>query len=497
MVEHYPQTPAILFLSYDATLAQQVESFAATHQIPVLYASSFTEGREIASQYPLRCMILDVMREEESGFHFAEWVRQQAPLDLVDLIFVSDTHPAAHFREAALPRYRAIAYLDLPVSYEELYQVLALQLQRSSRSANMPPRTPAPSSFERVHRASLHPPQASAASSSWTGVPESSWQAAFSSDALASASHVPSQSGLAGSSHSAASSWPSASSSWPTPGAADLNPTQFLTDPNEWAQSVLSRSQDPEHLRPDLEEDDLADTGNYGEAPDFDEISAESTAEELPCVSRDLHATTSAISSQEFVPPSLGIDPQPAILAEPAASSPSLVMQGVSSQHAEDAVSWFADEATNAPYKEKIPEAPRVFGEDDEPPSPEAESSFEEGFTWLAQRDYGRALQSFARAFQLQSSPRYECYFAWALFLSQPHNQLQAKIALMHLEKSRKIDPYYEKTYLFMGHIFLQLRRFEDAQRLYREALVIEPKFLEVYRELRLLELQMTRSFRS
>jgi tetratricopeptide (TPR) repeat protein len=127
----------------------------------------------------------------------------------------------------------------------------------------------------------------------------------------------------------------------------------------------------------------------------------------------------------------------------------------------------------------------------------EAEAAFAEGLRWLAQREYSQALPLFARAFQLQNSPRYECYFAWTLFLSQPQNQLQAKIALMHLEKSRKAEPYYEKTYLFLGHIFQQMRRFDEALQIYREALAFSPAFLEVYRELRLLELQVTRAFKT
>jgi len=115
-------------------LAHDLSAFAHTHQIPLIYAASFEEGRLVASQTPLRCIVLDVMREDDSGFLFAEWVRQQPMLDVVDLIFVSDTHPAVHFRDSALPRYRAMAYFDLPVPREALFQVLLLQLQRNTYS---------------------------------------------------------------------------------------------------------------------------------------------------------------------------------------------------------------------------------------------------------------------------------------------------------------------------------------------------------------------------
>lgn len=242
--------------------------------------------------------------------------------------------------------------------------------------------------------------------------------------------------------------------------------------------------------RPPLDHDELADTNNYGQAPDYEEISAESTAEEIPCIPRDLNAPLASAASQEFVPPTLS--PSPNTLRAPSSSALRAPSSSIPSQP-HDTPHRFEDEQTHAPHKSAacLPAA-TLEGDDSE-----AETAFAEGLQWLAQREFGRALPLFARAFQSQNAPRYECYFAWTLFLSQPQNQLQAKIALMHLDKSRKADPHHEKTYLFMGHIFQQMRRFDEALQIYREALAFSPAFLEVYRELRLLELQVTRAFKS
>jgi TolA-binding protein len=283
----------------------------------------------------------------------------------------------------------------------------------------------------------------------------------------------------------ASSSWPAASASWSGGASSSLNPTQFLTDPDDWAASVLRR---PTEQPAPSQEQEVSSFPQEGEPSAPFEPSAPSA----PSSWSDAQTTPQAARLQYPPSPPASYPPPPLTAAPPTPPTPvvplqqPIARQTPLSQPRAALLAPHASSPAHTPQPHTAEEPPEVIKED-------AQSAFKRGFKALAENNYIDALQAFSKAFQQQPSPLFEAYFAWTLFLSEPKHPLQSKIAMMHLEKAKKADPQQEKIYLFLGNIYQQQRRFEDALALYREALQAMPDSREVYREMRLLELQMTR----
>ena len=524
--QNAPPFQAFLLISQDPFLHDALSAFLHAHNLPLTLAPSVASAQKIIKEIVVRCILLDGMIEGESGFALAAWLRQQPETAHTDLVFFSSPTLRFQYDSVVRTRYHVLAYLDLPLHLPAFHSALHLHLQRfasihvsTPSSATVAPPvahraqpTPPPAAVYRaqptppsaavprsyltpppvvVHRAqptppaTLHPSRMASpvaprlhptpppnfpreytpASRVYPQLPEASYEE------LAAATE-----GRAERMEKAASaSWPAASGSWSGGASSSLNPTQFLTDPDDWAASVLRRPTEP----PPAQEQDASSS------PQESEPSAPSAWSD--------EKTTPHAERPQYPPSSPASYPPPPLAAAPP--TPPTPVVPLQQPIARQTPLSQPRAALFAPHAAAPAQTPQPHTAEDEIVATEedAQSAFKRGFKALAENNYAEALQAFSKAFQQQPSPLYEGYFAWTLFLSDPKHPLQSKIAMMHLEKAKKADPQQEKIYLFLGNIYQQQRRFEEALALYREALQAMPDSREVYREMRLLELQMTR----
>jgi CheY-like chemotaxis protein len=121
----------------------------------------------------------------------------------------------------------------------------------------------------------------------------------------------------------------------------------------------------------------------------------------------------------------------------------------------------------------------------------QAEGWFRKGAAFLAVREHGKAVEALGMAAHLDPQQgEYLSHLGYALFLSNPRNGLVIREAMEHMAKGIKLSPERPLSYVFLGRALAASDDVENAKRMFRRALKIDPDFHPAQQELRLLALR-------
>lgn len=120
-----------------------------------------------------------------------------------------------------------------------------------------------------------------------------------------------------------------------------------------------------------------------------------------------------------------------------------------------------------------------------------AEDWFRKGNGLLNLKQYAKAVEAFGMAAHLDPEEgEYLAHLGYALFLSNPSNELVQREAQEHLAKGIKLSPNREIAYLFLGRIYKSVGETEVARKMFRRALQIKPEYHAALQEMRVLNLR-------
>lgn len=121
----------------------------------------------------------------------------------------------------------------------------------------------------------------------------------------------------------------------------------------------------------------------------------------------------------------------------------------------------------------------------------EAETAYQEGRALLKVRRFREAAKSLQRAIELSpEEPEYMTYFSWALFKSGPEEQDIQHRAMEVLLASRELNPSFDLTHLYLGHVYQVQGKERQAEKSFEMAVQANPECTEALRELRLINLR-------
>ncbi len=81
-------------------------------------------------------------------------------------------------------------------------------------------------------------------------------------------------------------------------------------------------------------------------------------------------------------------------------------------------------------------------------------------------------------------------FFAWALFKSDPDKPGNLNRALEVLLASREVNPSFDLTHLYLGHVYQAQKKERQAEKSFEMAVQANPECTEALRELRLINLR-------
>ncbi len=121
----------------------------------------------------------------------------------------------------------------------------------------------------------------------------------------------------------------------------------------------------------------------------------------------------------------------------------------------------------------------------------EAETAYQEGRALLKVRRFREAARVLQRAIELSpEESEYMTFFAWALFKSDPDKPGNLNRALEVLLASREVNPSFDLTHLYLGHVYQAQKKERQAEKSFEMAVQANPECTEALRELRLINLR-------
>jgi CheY-like chemotaxis protein/tetratricopeptide (TPR) repeat protein len=121
----------------------------------------------------------------------------------------------------------------------------------------------------------------------------------------------------------------------------------------------------------------------------------------------------------------------------------------------------------------------------------EAENWFQKGDGFLKTKRYSKAVEAFGMAAHLDPEEgEYVSHLGYALYLSNPDNELVQREALEHVAKGIKLSPDREKPLIFLGRIFRATGDMESARKMFQRALKVSPDCHAALQEIRVLKLR-------
>jgi tetratricopeptide (TPR) repeat protein len=101
---------------------------------------------------------------------------------------------------------------------------------------------------------------------------------------------------------------------------------------------------------------------------------------------------------------------------------------------------------------------------------------------------YVKAVEAFGMAAHLDPAQGdYSAHLGYALHLTRPKNELVRREALEHIAKGIKLAPDSWKPLVFLGRVFRAAGEPDNARKVLRRALKIQPDCHAALQELRLL----------
>jgi CheY-like chemotaxis protein len=124
-----------------------------------------------------------------------------------------------------------------------------------------------------------------------------------------------------------------------------------------------------------------------------------------------------------------------------------------------------------------------------------AEIEFQKGEAALRARRPEAALAHFQSAAETYPDEgEYHAALGYALHLTKPADATTRKKAYAHIQKGRKLAPDRAKPYLYLGRLALVEERAEVAERMFAQAVQLDPDCLDALRELRLINMRREKS---
>lgn len=425
-------TASVLWVDDEPTFAHQLAPLLQSRGYSLHITDDFASARALVGRYPVSLFFINVMLDMESGFQFAEWLRQQASTCQADIVFLNTTHPAALFRDTTLLRYQALEYLDKPITQEQILTLLSryetgeLRAPKTTHSFT-PPSTPHPSL-----QMGADPGQFLMDPDEWAD------------------SMLCPEDELEG--EPTAGPWNS----------RNATPTQ--EPPPVRGRSV---HQPPETVVDFRVPADFAAQLTGGLAPKG-QPKVTSTQERLWSSDwqQNQHLEQALQSERQTTPgwapsaSSANKDSSPFVPKQPARQSRSQrVIQRT---------------------KNRI--QPRS-----------ARSWFDEGKHALECHRLGLALNAFQRAMATEHQALYQAYYGWTLFMMADEKPEYIPAAEQQMLSAVEFESTCEQAVLCLGRFYQHRGKPERALRLYQRILGLHPQLAEVYRESRLLELKSTR----
>ncbi len=126
----------------------------------------------------------------------------------------------------------------------------------------------------------------------------------------------------------------------------------------------------------------------------------------------------------------------------------------------------------------------------------EAENSFLKGEVFLKKGEYARAVECFTMATQGNpGEPQYRAYLAWTRF-EDPRTRKETVVreTLKTVEAVVAERPRFARGHYWVGLLWKFLNETVKAERAFREAVDVDPSFIDASRELRLIEMRKSKS---
>jgi len=158
-------------------------------------------------------------------------------------------------------------------------------------------------------------------------------------------------------------------------------------------------------------------------------------------------------------------------------------------QYITQAYTILSDSDTSSGYLDELVNGPRKSIDINQ--VIEAETSYQEGRALLKVRRFNAAAKLLQRAIELSpEESEYMTYFAWALFKSAPEKPDIQNQAMEVLLASREINPSFDLTHLYLGHVYQSQEKERQAEKSFEMAVQANPDCTEALRELRLMNLR-------
>jgi curved DNA-binding protein CbpA len=129
----------------------------------------------------------------------------------------------------------------------------------------------------------------------------------------------------------------------------------------------------------------------------------------------------------------------------------------------------------------------------------DAEKSFGKAEVFLKKGDYAKAIEAYSEAIKGNpKEPQYRAYLAWARFDDpRARKEVLARESLSTLQHVVSEIPRFARGFYWIGQIWKYLNDMNQAERAFKEAITLDPRFLEAEREVRLLEMRRARATQS
>lgn len=117
-----------------------------------------------------------------------------------------------------------------------------------------------------------------------------------------------------------------------------------------------------------------------------------------------------------------------------------------------------------------------------------AEARFQKGEAAMRKKDWPRALEAFQEAVELfREEGEFHCYLGWARYQAATADPAQVSEAEKDLAEGLRLNPRFDRGYLFLGWVYKSTGRKEAAEAQFERAIQVNPDCVEALRELRLL----------
>ena len=110
-------------------------------------------------------------------------------------------------------------------------------------------------------------------------------------------------------------------------------------------------------------------------------------------------------------------------------------------------------------------------------------------------RNYQDALYCFGKALERNDGDgEYHAHYGWCLYLCHQDDPTMIEEAIEHVRRGAKLARDRERPYLYLGRLYKVVGNIAAAEKMFTNAIQIQPQSVEALRELRLINLRREKS---